>query len=426
VIVSDEPASDLRTVLTWSYRSLAPDAGRMFRLLGLHPGPDISLDAAASLAALTPALARPLLVQLTAAGLAAEQSPGRFVMHDLLRAFAGELAALESAGQRRDAQARLLDHYLRTAIAADRQLEPGRDRIEVVPAASGVTLTLVPDRGSAQSWLDAEHAVLTRMVPAATAAGLDAHAWQLAWSLVNYLCVQGYWTDLAAAQHTALAAAGRLGDRVAETLVLRQLAQAEFQLGDLSGADQHLERALQLCAGRRDAVGQASTHISLGILRGRQERFGEMTAHSQQALALYRQAGHRVGEGIALNSLGYGHALAGDLEQALQYCTEALAVIEKTNHRSLASTCHSLGFIHAQLDEPGASAGFYQQAVLLYRQFGDRYNEADTLISMGDVARDSRDQPAAEAAWQAAAVILDDLGDPRAGEVRQRLRAVTA
>lgn len=422
VIVSDEPASDLRTVFSWSYRSLAPNAARMFRLLGLHPGPDISVDAVASLAALPPARTRPLLVQLTVAGLAAEQAPGRFVMHDLLRAYAGELSVLESPDQRRSAQARLLDHYLGTTFAADRRMEPDRDAISITPPAGGVTLTPVPDRQRAQAWLGAEQPVLVRMVPGAAAAGLDVHAWQLAWSLVNYLAVQGYWTDLAATQRTALAAAGRLGDRAAEGQALRQLAQAEFQLGDLSGADQHLQRALQLCAGRQDAVGQASTHISLAILRGRQERFGEMTGHSRQALDLYRRAGHRVGEGIALNSLGYGHALAGDLEQALRYCTDALAVIEMANHKSLAHTYHSLGYIHAQLHDPGASACFYQQAALLYRQFGDRYNEADTLISLGDVARDGGDGPAAEAAWQAATAILDDLDDPRAGDVRERLR----
>jgi tetratricopeptide (TPR) repeat protein len=296
VIASDEPASDMRTIFSWSYRSLTSDAARIFRLLGLHPGPDISLDAAASLAGLTPAAARTLLSELTAAGLTAELLPGRLGMHELLWAYAGELSALESPGPRRDAQTRLLDHYLGTAFAADRQMEPSRDVIDILEAGDGVILTAVPDRRSAQAWLETEHTVLTRIVPAAAAAGLDVHAWQLAWSLVNHLTVQGCWTDLAASQRTALAAAGRIGDQDAERRALRQVAHAEFTLGNLDRADECLQRALHLCAEREDKVGEANTHISLAVLRGQQERFGDVNEHSRRALELYRQAGHRVGE----------------------------------------------------------------------------------------------------------------------------------
>jgi tetratricopeptide (TPR) repeat protein/transcriptional regulator with XRE-family HTH domain len=422
VIVSDEPASDLRTVLSWSYRSLVPDAARMFRLLGLHPGPGISLDAAASLAGLAPAAARLLLGQIAGAGLVAEPTPGRFVMHDLLRAFAGELSGLESPEQRRRATAQVLDHYLGTVISADRRLAPHRQAIDVAPMDEGVTLTAAPDRPTAEAWLDAEYPVLVRMVVTAAAAGLDVHAWQLAWGLVEYFVVQGYWSDLAATQRTALAAAGRLGDREAEGRILRQLAQADFQLGNLDEADGHLQRALQVCADRQDAVGQADTHSSLAALRGRQERFDDVNDHALQALELYRRAGHRAGEGIALNSLGYGYALAGDLPTALRYCTEALAVHnEGGNRRSKAHTLDSLGYIYQQLGDLDHAAEHYREALILFREIGDRYDEADMLINLGDVARDRGDGSAAKGAWRKAAVILDDMDHPRADQVRERL-----
>ena len=37
-----DPAASVRAVLSWSYQQLSAEAARMFRLLGLHPGPDIS------------------------------------------------------------------------------------------------------------------------------------------------------------------------------------------------------------------------------------------------------------------------------------------------------------------------------------------------------------------------------------------------
>jgi DNA-binding winged helix-turn-helix (wHTH) protein len=60
-----EPASSARTVFSWSYRNLSQPAARMFRLLGLHPGPDITVAAAASLAGITPGQARRCLEELT-------------------------------------------------------------------------------------------------------------------------------------------------------------------------------------------------------------------------------------------------------------------------------------------------------------------------------------------------------------------------
>jgi tetratricopeptide (TPR) repeat protein/transcriptional regulator with XRE-family HTH domain len=426
VIASDEPASDLRTIFSWSYRSLTEDAARTFRLLGLHPGPHISLDVAASLLRLAEDAARPLLAQLARAGLVAEPVPGRFLMHDLLRSYAGDLSALESPMERRSATNRMLDHYLGTVISADRAIEPHRDPIDIAPASDGVTVTPVPDFRAAQAWLDAEHPVLLRIVPMAAAAGFDVHAWQLAWGLVEYFDFQGYPADIASTQHVALAAAGRLGNREAEGRALRLLANASIQTGDLDQADHYLGRALQVFADNEDAAGQANAHMNFALLRERQERFGDANDHARQALSLYRQAGHRVGEGIALNSLGYGYALAGDLPRALQCCRDALAVNNEIDHRKgKAHTIDSLGYIYAQLHDFDRSAAYYREALALFREFGDRYNEADAHINLGDVARDSGDRSAAEAAWQQAAAILEDLDHPRASSVRERLEMAT-
>jgi hypothetical protein len=123
-----DTATDVRAVFSWSYRYLSPAAARMFRLLGLHPGPDITVDAAASLAAVPAGQARGLLDELAVANLLAEHASGRFACHDLLRAYAGEQArVIDSEEQRRGALTGLFDYYLAAAAAAMDALFPGEN-----------------------------------------------------------------------------------------------------------------------------------------------------------------------------------------------------------------------------------------------------------------------------------------------------------
>src|SRR5262249_35331328 len=119
----NDAASNLRAVFACSYQALRPAAARLYRLLGLHTGPDIGAAAAASLAGLPPDQVNPLLDELTAANLITEHVPGRYTFHDLLRAYAREQAlSRDSDVRRHEAVHRLLDHYLHTATVADHLL----------------------------------------------------------------------------------------------------------------------------------------------------------------------------------------------------------------------------------------------------------------------------------------------------------------
>jgi DNA-binding SARP family transcriptional activator len=111
-----DPATDLRAVFSWSYRTLPTDAARLFRLLGLHPGPTIATAAAASLVGLPIGQVHPLLAELTRAHLLSEHAPARFTFHDLLRAYAVERGRAEDREPDRQAAIdRLYDHHLDAA-----------------------------------------------------------------------------------------------------------------------------------------------------------------------------------------------------------------------------------------------------------------------------------------------------------------------
>src|SRR5262249_9437903 len=171
-----------------SYRALTPDAARLFRLLGLHPGPDLSAAAAISLAGLPPSAVRPVLAELTGASLLVEHSPGRYTFHDLLRAYATDLARrIDTDQQRHTATVRTLDHYLHTAYTADRLLYPGRNPIILPPPAPGVTPQQPGDYQQALDWFTVEHPVLLAVVDQAAATGFDTHTWQLTWTLRTFL-----------------------------------------------------------------------------------------------------------------------------------------------------------------------------------------------------------------------------------------------
>ena len=226
-LAGGEEITDLRAVFSWSYRTLSHAAARLFRLLSLHPGLDIAAPAAASLAYLPLERIRPLLAELTMAHMINEQSADRYACHDLLRAYAAELArTLESAAERRVALHRILDHYLHTAYAADRLLNPTRDPIDLPPPRPGVSPEHITDSRHSLAWFTVEHPVLLDAVEEAAAGGFDTHTTQIVWTLRTFLDRQGHWQDWATTQAAALGAFQRLNDRLGQARTRHDLGQA--------------------------------------------------------------------------------------------------------------------------------------------------------------------------------------------------------
>jgi DNA-binding SARP family transcriptional activator/tetratricopeptide (TPR) repeat protein len=428
VLDAGDPATAVRAVFSWSYRALTPPAARLFRLLGLHPGPDVSAAAAASLAGQRLAELRPLLAELARASLVTEHAPGRHALHDLLRAYAAELCgSTDAEPSRRAAIGRLLDHYLHTAHAADRLLDPTRDPIAFPLAgpAAGAAAEVLVGLQPAMGWLDAEHPVLLAVHRLADGTGHDVQSWQLAWVLHTFLQRRGHWHALTAAWRIALRAAHRLADPTAEALAHRLLASALLLLAAYPEAHRHLERALDLYTRTGNLIGQASAQLNLGILWERQGLVQRALDHDQQALALFRAAGHRRGEAGALNAVGWDHTVLGDHAKAIVYCEQALAVQRQIGDRvGEAASCDSLGYAHYQLGHYAEAAAWFRYTVGLYRALGDPPDEADTLTHLGDTQHAAGALAAARATWQQALDILIDLDHPDAAAVRAKLDAL--
>jgi DNA-binding SARP family transcriptional activator/tetratricopeptide (TPR) repeat protein len=424
-LTAGDAGTDVRAVLSWSYRALSPATARLFRLLGLRPDAEITLPAAAALADQPPPEVGRLLAQLVRANLLTEPAPGRWGSHDLLTAYATEAAAAaEPAPVRQAATDRLLAHYLHTAEAADRLLDRARDPspLPLGPVPAGAAPEGLADRTAALAWLTAHRATLLAAQRLAAASGRDAVAWQLARALTTYLDRQGHWDDLMAAWGLALAAARRLDTPGGTAEAHRFQARVHLLRGaDRAGAAE-LHRANAAYATAGDPVGRANVHLGLAALADRPGHHQRALGHARQALELYRRAGHHRGQANAHNTVAWHRGQLGDHRGAVADCRRALRLFQHDGDTDgEAATWDTLGYALHQLGRHTASAASYRRALALFRALRDYYYEADTLLHLGEVRAAAGDLAGARADRERALAILSDLDHPRAAEAHALL-----
>jgi len=413
VLETGDPATSLRQLLAWSYGQLSPAAAGMFALLGVHCGPDITVPAAASLAAVSRAEAGRALAELADASLAAEHRPGRYVLHDLVRGFAAGQArqALGEPGIRAAVE-RSLDHYLHTGFISCDLPQP----FTLASPAPGVLPEQLPGEAELQAWAQAEHQVALQALAQAAAAGFITRTWQMffgqAWSLGG----QGYWADTLAIAEVVLAAAEAAGDQVA----LGWTHATIGRYGTFTGAHDedraHLARAVDHFRRAGDMSGQAWAHLFASGAYTMRGDLAEAVVQSEQALALFRQTADQAGQGWALAVLGECHARLGDYELARGYAGQALEVTPETGDpTTLAMAWDARAFVHSQLGESRQAISCYRQALALV---GERKHPMARgvlvimLAEFGDACRAVGDLPAAVQAWRQALQVLHDLGWP--------------
>jgi tetratricopeptide (TPR) repeat protein len=420
---STDAATDVRGVFSWSYNGLGAAAARLFRLLGVHCGPDITVPAAASLAGLPASQIRPLLAELAQANLVTEHAVGRFAMHDLLRAYAAEQAAAHlTEAERREAVHRGLDHYLHSGYAAALLLSPYRLAIVLPQPLPGVVPAPVADHAQAMAWFADERPVVLAALDQAAGTGFDSYTWQLAWTLWPYLDRHGLWHDWTRTQETALDAARRLDDLTAQAMARHGLARGHARLGAYSDAYSHLCEALELYRRLDDRAGLATAHHNLAHVLLGLDRHEEAIEHARHALDDYRATGDLMGQANALNAIGWCASRLGDHRQALAQCEQALALFQRLGDRhGEAATLDSIGVANHHLARHAEAVSCYQRSLTLIRGLGHRYSEAETLIHLGDTHEATGDTRATRSALEAALAILEELDHGDAAVIRERL-----
>jgi tetratricopeptide (TPR) repeat protein/transcriptional regulator with XRE-family HTH domain len=403
----DDPVAGLPTVLSWSLHHLTIEQRTVFALLGIAPGPDIGLPAAASLTALPVARIRKVVRALEEASLLSRDTHGRCAMHDLVRAYAITVAHDLAEPVRQAALERVVDFYLHATNTADRLLNPHR-RLELDPPAPGTLSHPLTDTAAALAWLTVEHQHVLAAQHTAETQRRYRVVWQLAWTLYTFFVRRGYRDEVLATWQAAVAATAHLSDPAARALAHRRLGRAYARLGQHEDAISHLRRALDLA---EDPTEQAHIHHAFAAVWERHADYRRALEHARRARDLYRRLDLPLQEAHALTAMGSLAVHLGDYDAAREHCQTALVLCRR--HRDPAGEADALSTLGRAARHAGhhnQAVHYYREALHLYRTLGNTTAAAGTLVDLGRSHHALAQRTHARAAWQEALELYRQQG----------------
>ena len=397
-----------------SYRNLTAGQRRLFRRLGLHPGPDIDKYAAAALADVSVTDASRQLGVLYDQHLITEPAAGRYRLHDLLREHARTLAAADSPQDREAATGRLLDYYVHTAVGGGqahpdldyRHQAAGRPWPRRLPITRRSRRTTRP-----AGWMEAERANLYAIASYAAETTRPAHVIALSAAMAGFLEARGPWDKAIALHEAAVAAAAQAGDKAGQAGALNQLSSIQAMTGDAQAPSSTASASWNCTessvisaawptpcpAGRRWSPASASTSSASDLAR--------------EALRLYTQIGHRRGQADAISALAVLQAAAGDYRAALAGHRQALQILTELGDRWGQMRAEVDVGILLRLTGDHAEAELTQrQALRTCRDYQDRYAEAFITNELGVLRRLAGDYDTAAAILGQALDLYRDIG----------------
>ncbi|MER7007201.1 tetratricopeptide repeat protein [Dactylosporangium sp. NPDC000555] len=412
---SDDDEASLRTVFAWSYQALAPDAARLFRLLGLQPGPTIGPEAGAALLGADAARAEQLLNGLARMGLINHDTARRWRPHDLLRRFAADRAVEEDSSDARSAALRrLLDWSVLSGANALAVLAPDRAPVPDLPAPSAVTpRTFAADR-EAMAWCEAERENLGAAGLWAGRNGFDRHGWQLPQVLLETFQRRGHLEEALPLLRSALAAAERDGHEIAQIGTLNNLGAMYFALHDYANALTSFDGALRLARRSGDTGTEtmclhnlAAVHLSNGD--------APMAARIHRSvLAACRAGGNSTGEASALHRLGDALRRMGRHDEAATHYLDALHIRERTGSlRGQGSLHRTLAELYLATGRPARALGHGERALDFHARARDDPGLCDALVTIADVRRALGSNRSAVRDAEQAISLSVDLADTR-------------
>lgn len=381
-----DPAASVPVVLSWSYRALTPHQALVFLQLGSAPGADISVAAACSLVGTSIGPLSAALRELERASLLIQHAPGRYRMHDLIRACAREHAGRDLApADRRVALTRVIDFYVHTAHRAHLLLEPHDHYISLPPPVPGSCPQRLANYAEALEWFTIEHSCLLSALFTAQLYCMPPAVWQLAWALSAYHSLRGLLGEDFQVWLQTACVADILPDPVVDAMVYRYLGNACIRTGRLWESKEHLYRALTAAERTGDVGGQARIHRIMSVMYEYGSNCQLALVHAWQALDLFRSVGDVIWEADTLNTVGWCAALLGRYDEARQYCHTAFPVLHQYHPPGAADVLDTLGYIAHRAGQDIEALAYFRRALALYRDLGDIYHVPDTLDRTGHV-----------------------------------------
>jgi tetratricopeptide (TPR) repeat protein/transcriptional regulator with XRE-family HTH domain len=373
--------------LDLSYRQLPGDQQRAYRLLGLHPGAELTVPAAAALLGTTPQRAERLIDGLLDAHLLQEPAPGRHRFHDLVRSHSRARADADEPDGRA-ALTRLFDHYRHcAAVAMDTAYPYERARRPEVPP-SDVPAPTLDGPAAAIAWLDTELPTLFAVARHAADHGWPEHTHHLAALLHVHVVGRGRYDAAEALHGQALAVARATGDGAAEQTALANLGRTHLKHGHNEQAADYYAQALTLAGAMGDISVEMDARLGLGHVHLLQGRFSQAAESLSKARQLAHDTGHHITELNALIALGWLHRQLGDYAQAFDAFLRARVLARDTGNRSIeADALAGLGWQHRQQGRPEEAVACFEQAHRIAGSIGSRHGELNGMIGLASAQR---------------------------------------
>jgi DNA-binding SARP family transcriptional activator/tetratricopeptide (TPR) repeat protein len=456
----DDHTTTLRSTFSLSYRALRPAEGRLFRLLGLHPGTKFSVQAVSALAGTDDV--EPILDALVGAHLVAQEGAGRYCVHDLLHAYATDLS---SAGEPADDRARhrMFDWYLqsayhaRTCLTADDQGVPELTPMEPIAAMA------FADRDAALHWLVVERANLFACVRRAAELGYHDHVWRFS-ACLHVLNKHEEPRALLEIHELGRRSAELAGNTAAVGGCLNLQGTIYARLNEYADADRCFDLAHKEFTKTGDSNGLATAMHNLWFLRLKQgqpaeaitwfkkalamnsrnglesavatshrcigdaylmlERFDEARSHYRRSLYSSQKSNDLAGQAKSLSRLANLSLDEDRLAEAIAYGEQALTMFDRVQVDQ-AGTADALCILAAAHLRNGAhltAIGLAHEAALRYEEIGNVSSRVDGLILLGRAQAASGEPDQAAITWSAAELMIAPA-DPRGDVIRSLLAA---
>jgi tetratricopeptide (TPR) repeat protein len=393
----DGADSSLRKAFATSYRALREPERRMFRLLGLHPGHDISLSAMSALVGLPLEDCRKGLDALIAAHLVEQRGAlDRCRFHDLFRVYAASLAAAEeSAEVRRLAARRMLDYYLFSAHRADRRIFAHRTGIPMPEAPHDVVIRSFDDEGSAAEWALHERINLMSIVRFADESGFPEHSWMFPHVIGSIFKRYGFHADAREAMDRGIEGARRVSNAEAEGATLNDRGLLALETGEIDEARRLFHLATYLAQSTRSTRGVASSLCNMARLDVIDGNIQAGIEHYQNALQMANELGNTHMRATVTRKLGDVYRDRRQYETAITHYQSALTLHQSIGHRDgCVEAMTGLSTVYAMRDvrdDRSAAREYARQAIEAIHPFSDidveqhaRAAFAEVLLGLGE------------------------------------------
>lgn len=436
-----------------SYARLDASHREFFRRLGMNPCPEFDAHTAAVIVGTGIREAEAALAALRDRHLVEHAAANRFRFHDLVREYAAFAAERDDPDwERRRAERRLLDYYLRTADQANQILFPHLGSLDTERTGLPGAIPGLASREEAQRWLELESRNALKVAHYAAKHEWKQYCADLASVLAEFLESRGFWNEAIGILEIALRACRDLDDPSRQARAARDLSLFELRMGNYTDALSHADEGAEVCRSLDDRRGEAEMVDRIGTIhrymgrsrialahhqeafdlyrvtqskRGMAEalchsgiaysslgRYADAVTHYDRALLLYQETGDRRGEAKTYNNIGDTLDMQGRLREALANYEKSLELFQEVNARqNLAHVRQNIGHIAQSRGKPHEAIAAYRAALATYRETGDLYRQARAFYDIGTAYQGHEYYDEALIHHQKAETIARQLGD---------------